>query len=57
MKNDDKLNINDKNYQLFIKQIQMLKDFRAKGAISEEQFQISYYGLINKTGYIDNNVS
>lgn len=40
----------DKRKYLFLKQINTLNAFRERNAISKEQYEISYYGLISKMG-------
>ena len=40
----------EKHKYLFLKQIHTLKAFRERNAISKEQYDISYHGLISKMG-------
>ena len=42
------LSVDEKRKYLFLKQIQTLKAFRERNAISKEQYDISYNGLITK---------
>lgn len=42
------LSADEKRKYLFLKQIHTLKAFRERNAISKEQYDISYYGLISK---------
>ena len=42
--------IRDKRKYLFLKQVDMLNTFRERNAISKEQYDISYCGLISKMG-------
>ena len=53
MKSNDweKLNYNEKNYELFLKQTILLKEFLERGAISQAQYDKSLHDLIEKTGY------
>lgn len=44
----------DKRKYLFLKQINTLNAFRERNAISEEQYDISYNGLITKMEITDN---
>ena len=46
----EELNEADKRKYLFLKQVDMLNTFRARNAISKEQYEISYRGLISKMG-------
>ena len=47
----EKLSYNEKNYELFLKQTLLLKEFLEKGAISQAQYDKSLHDLIEKTGY------
>ena len=47
----EKLSYNEKNYDLFLKQTLLLKEFLEKGAISQAQYDKSLHDLIEKTGY------
>lgn len=47
----EKLSYNEKNYELFLKQTILLKEFLEKGAISQAQYDKSLHDLIEKTGY------
>lgn len=49
------LNLSEKEKRkyLFLKQINTLKSFRERNAISKEQYDISYNGLISKMGITD----
>ena len=40
----------EKRKYLFLKQIHTLEAFRERNAISKEQYDISYHGLISKMG-------
>ena len=40
----------EKRKYLFLKQIHTLEDSRERNAISKEQYDISYHGLISKMG-------
>ena len=40
----------EKRKDLFLKQIHTLEAFRERNAISKEQYDISYHGLISKMG-------
>ena len=53
MKSNDweKLSYNEKNYELFLKQTLLLKEFLERGAISQAQYDKSLHDLIEKTGY------
>lgn len=42
------LSADEKRKYLFLKQIHTLKAFRERNAISKEQYDISYHGLISK---------
>lgn len=42
------LSVGEKRKYLFLKQIQTLKAFRERNAISKEQYDMSYNGLISK---------
>ena len=42
------LSADEKRKYLFLKQIHTLKAFRERNAISKEQYDISYNGLISK---------
>ena len=44
------LSAEDKRRYLFFKQINTLNAFRKRNAISREQYDISYNGLISKMG-------
>lgn len=44
------LSAEDKRKYLFLKQINTLNAFRKRNAISKEQYDISYKGLISKMG-------
>ena len=44
------LNAEEKRKYLFLKQVGMLNSFRDRNAISKEQYNISYDGLISKMG-------
>lgn len=48
------LSDDDKRKYLFLKQINTLNAFRERNAISEEQYDISYNGLITKMEITDN---
>lgn len=43
----------DKRKYLFLKQVATLNSFRERNAISEEQFNVSYRGLISKMRITD----
>ena len=45
------MNYEDKNHQLFIEQVERLKMFLERGAISHTQYDKSLHDLIEKTGY------
>ena len=45
-----KLSESEKRKYLFLKQINILNAFRERNAISTEQYDISYNGLISKMG-------
>ena len=45
-----KLSESEKRKYLFLKQINILNAFRERNAISKEQYDISYNGLISKMG-------
>lgn len=45
-----KLSESEKRKYLFLKQINTLNAFRERNAISKEQYDISYNGLISKMG-------
>ena len=45
------LSYNEKNYELFLKQTILLKEFLKRGAISQAQYDKSLHDLIEKTGY------
>lgn len=49
------LNLSEKEKRkyLFLKQINTLNSFRERNAISKEQYDISYNGLISKMGITD----
>lgn len=47
------LSAGEKRKYLFLKQIATLDLFREKNAISKEQYDISYHGLISKMGITD----
>ena len=47
------LSVDEKRKYLFLKQIQTLKAFRERNAISKEQYDISYNGLITKMEITD----
>ena len=47
----EKLSYSEKNYELFLKQTLLLKEFLEKGAISQAQYDKSLHDLIEKTGY------
>lgn len=49
------LNLSEKEKRkyLFLNQINTLKSFRERNAISKEQYDISYNGLISKMGITD----
>lgn len=42
------LNENDKRKYLFLRQIETLDGFLANGAISRQQYNLSYNGLVTK---------
>ena len=44
---------NEKRKYLFLKQVNTLNAFRERNAISKEQYEISYYGLISKMKITD----
>lgn len=44
---------NGKRKYLFLKQVNTLNAFRERNAISKEQYEISYYGLISKMKITD----
>ena len=44
------LSADEKRKYLFLKQIHTLEAFRELNAISKEQYDISYHGLISKMG-------
>ena len=44
------LSADEKRKYLFLKQIHTLEAFRERNAISKEQYDISYHGLISKMG-------
>ena len=44
------LSENEKRKYLFLKQITTLNSFKERNAISKEQYDISYNGLISKNG-------
>ena len=48
--NQANLSAEDKLKYLFLKQINTLNAFRKRNAISKEQYDISYNGLISKMG-------
>lgn len=45
-----KLSESEKRKHLFLKQINTLNAFRERNAISKEQYDISYNGLVSKMG-------
>ena len=45
------LNYEEKNHELFIKQVELLKEFLEKGAISQAQYDKSVHDLCEKTVY------
>ena len=45
------LSYEEKNHELFIKQVKLLKEFLEKGAISQAQYDKSFHDLCEKTGY------
>ena len=45
-----KLSESEKRKYLFLKQINTLNAFRERNAISKEQYDISYNGLVSKMG-------
>ena len=47
-KDVEKLSYNEKNYELFLKQTLLLKEFLEKGAISQAQYDKSLHDLIMK---------
>ena len=47
------LSADEKRKYLFLKQIHTLKAFRKRNAISKEQYDISYNGLISKMEITD----
>lgn len=47
------LSENEKRKYLFLKQIATLNSFKERNAISKEQYDISYHGLISKMGITD----
>ena len=47
----EQLSYKDKNHELFIKQVMLLKQFLERGAISQAQYEKSLHDLIEKTGY------
>lgn len=47
------LSENEKRKYLFLKQINTLNAFRERNAISKEQYDISYYGLVSKMKITD----
>ena len=57
-KNWEELSYEEKNEQLFQNEKQLLEMFRARGAISQRQYDKSLHDLIEKTGHsetIDHN--
>lgn len=51
------LNAEEKRKYLFLKQVGMLNSFRDRNAISKEQYNISYDGLISKMGITEQELS
>lgn len=47
------LSENEKRKYLFLKQINTLNAFRERNAISKEQYDTSYYGLVSKMKITD----
>ena len=47
------LSAGEKRKYLFLKQIATLNSFKERNAISKEQYDISYNGLISKMGITD----
>lgn len=47
------LSENEKRKYLFLKQINTLNAFKERNAISKEQYDISYNGLVSKMGITD----
>ena len=47
----EQLSYKEKNYELFLKQTRLLKEFLERGAISRAQYEKSLHELIEKTGY------
>ena len=45
------LSYEEKNHELFIKQVKLLKEFLEKRAISQAQYDKSFHVLCDKTGY------
>lgn len=52
------LNLSDKEKRkyLFLKQIATLNSFRERNAISREQYDISYNGLVSKMGITEQEI-
>ena len=47
------LSENEKRKYLFLKQVNTLNAFKERNAISKEQYDISYYGLVTKMKITD----
>ena len=47
------LSYEEKNHQLFLRQIELLELFLTKRAISRDQYEKSLHDLMEKTGYQD----
>ena len=52
-KNLSNLSAGEKRKYLFLKQIATLNSFKERNAISKEQYDISYNGLVSKMGITD----
>ena len=54
--NLNKLSADEKRKYLFQKQVATLNSFRERNAISREQYDISYSGLVSKMGLTEQEV-
>lgn len=54
--NLNKLSADEKRKYLFLKQVATMNSFRERNAISREQYDISYSGLVSKMGLTEQEV-
>ena len=54
--NLNKLSADEKRKYLFLKQVATLNSFRERNAISREQYEISYNGLVSKMGITEQEI-